>query len=130
LAFFWNIRGLGKIDRIPALRSRTRDHHVDFVGIMETKKDKLSSGMLNLLTWNTSFNWYHLEAKGSARGILVRSTADLFTMTIGEVLTFSVSVMLTCKKTGFSWKLIVVYGPAYGEHRQDFLDELESIMSC
>jgi hypothetical protein len=89
IGLFWNIRGLGKINRIPALRSRTRDHHVDVVGIMETKKDKLSSGMLNSLTWNTSFNWYHLEAKGSARGILVRSIAsDLFltqTTLIGPV---------------------------------------------
>lgn len=45
---FWNIRGLGKIDRIPALRSRIRDHHLDFVGIMETKKNNLSNGFFKI----------------------------------------------------------------------------------
>jgi hypothetical protein len=79
------------------------------------------------LTHNTPFNWFHLEAKGSAGGILVGANLDLFNMVVGEILTFLVSVMMTCKKTGFTWKLIVVYGPAYEEQKQDFLDELESV---
>lgn len=37
---FWNIRGLGQIGRIPALTSRIRDNHVDFVCIIETKKSE------------------------------------------------------------------------------------------
>lgn len=94
---------------------------------METKKNNLSNGLLKSLTHNTPFNWFHLEAKGSAGGILVGANLDLFNMVVGEILTFLVSVMMTCKKTGFTWKLIVVYGPAYEEQKQDFLDELESV---
>lgn len=37
--------------------------------------------------------------------------------------------MLTCKKSGFIWKFIVVYGPTYDDQKQAFLDELEAIMS-
>jgi len=54
---------------------------------------------------------------------------DLFNVGIGEKLNFLLSVLLTCKRTGFSWKLIVVYGPAYEEQKQDFLDELDFVMN-
>lgn len=36
--------------------------------------------------------------------------------------------MRTCKKTGFSWKFIVVYGPAFDEQKASFLEELEAVM--
>lgn len=68
---------------------------------------------------------HHLEAKGSAGGILVGANADKFTMVVGETLKFSVSAMITSKHNGFVWKLIVVYGPAYEELKQEFLDELD-----
>lgn len=56
IGMFWNIRGLGKIGRLPALRSRIRYNHLDFVGIMETKKNNLSSGLLKSLTHNIPFD--------------------------------------------------------------------------
>ncbi|CAD6240521.1 unnamed protein product [Miscanthus lutarioriparius] len=69
------------------------------------------------------------KANGSAGGILMGADTDLFNMAIGEMLNYSVSVIMTCKKTRFSWKLIVVYGPAYDEQRQTFLDELDLVMN-
>ena len=53
----WNIRGLGKLGRIPALVSRIRDYHADFVGISETKKDFFSPGFLRSFTGNVPFDW-------------------------------------------------------------------------
>jgi len=44
-------------------------------------------------------------------------------MKVADIRQFSVSVILTDKKTGFSWKLVVIYGPAYEELKQTFLDE-------
>jgi hypothetical protein len=46
---------LGKIGRILALVSRVRDNHVDFVGIMETKKCEFSPGLLISFTDNVPF---------------------------------------------------------------------------
>lgn len=37
--------------------------------------------------------------------------------------------MIQEKKTGFNWKLIVVYGSPYEEGKQSFLDELHAAMS-
>jgi len=129
IGLIWNIRGLGKIGKTPALVSRIRDNHVNFMGVMETKKKDFSSGFLKSLTSNIPFNCCHLEAKGSARGILVGANADMFNMVVGDILDFTVSVMFTCKTSGFVWKFIAVYGPAYEDLKQSFLDELDFVMT-
>lgn len=82
IGLLWNIRDLGKIDRVLALVGKIRDNHVDYVGIMETKKKELSTGFLKSLSWNVPFNWCHLEAQGTAGGILVEANSDVFTMTL------------------------------------------------
>jgi mannosylglycoprotein endo-beta-mannosidase len=96
---------------------------------METKKKDFSSGFLKSLTSNIPFNCCHLEAKGSAGGILVGANADMFNMVVGDILDFTVSVMFTCKTSGFVWKFIAVYGPAYEDLKQSFLDELDFVMT-
>lgn len=128
IGLLWNIRGLGKLGRVPTLISKIRDSHADFVGIMETKKNSLSVGFLKSLSSNVPFAWHHLEARGSVGGILVGANMDKFNMVVGDILKFSVSVMLTNKSNGFVWKFIVVYGPAYDDLRLEFLDELETVM--
>lgn len=65
---FWNIRGYGQIGRVPALISRIRDNHVDFVGIIGTKKGELPLGFLRSLTGNIPFAWSSLRARGSTGG--------------------------------------------------------------
>jgi len=55
---------------------------------------------------------------------------DIFNMVVGDVLMFLVSVMLTNKTNGFVWKLVVVYGPAYDDLKQEFLEELETVMGA
>lgn len=128
IGLLWNIRGLGKIGNPPALISRIRDHHVSFVGIMETKKSDFTSGYLKSLSFNMPFDWCYLKAEGSAGGILVGSNSDMFSMMVDDILSYTISVLLTYKKTSFVWKFITVYGPAYDEFKQDFLDELELVI--
>lgn len=71
----------------------------------------------------------HLPTSGSAGGILVGANADLFIIFVCDKLDFFVSVILIDKKSGFSWKLAVVYGYPYEEGKQAFLDELHSPMA-
>ncbi|KAG2613661.1 hypothetical protein PVAP13_4KG399651 [Panicum virgatum] len=125
---FWNIRGLNKLGRVPALTSKIRDNHVDLVGVLETKKECFTPGFLRSLTGNTPFNWCHQPARGSAGGILLGVNSDLFVLTVGDILHFSISAMVMDKKTGFSWKIIVVYGSPYEDGKQDFIDELHHVM--
>jgi len=125
---FWNIRGLGQKGRVPALANKIRENHADFVGVVETKKGEYTAGMLRSLTGNVKFNWCSLKAKGSAGGILIGVNDDMFTMSVGELLDFTVSVMLTNKASGFAFKLVVVYGSPYEEGKLSFVDELHKVM--
>jgi hypothetical protein len=127
IGFFWNFRGMNQTSRLPALIGKIRDSHADFIGITETKKRDFSDGLLKTLSSNMPFSWCHLQAKGTAGGILVGANSDMFNMQVSDILHFSVSVILTDKKTNFSWKLVVIYGPAYEEFKQAFLDELHEI---
>lgn len=102
IGLLWNIRGLGKLGRDTALASRIRDFHVDFLGIMETKKNNCTGAFLKALGGRMPFVWHHLEAKGAAGGILVGANSDSFNMVVGDVLKYSVSVMLSSKSNGFS----------------------------
>ena len=43
-----------------------------------------------------------------------------YTVVVSDILCFSVSIMIMGKKSGFSWKLIVVYGSPYEEGKQAF----------
>jgi len=88
IGLFWNIRGLGKLGRLPALVSRIKDSHADIVGILETKKDNFTPGFLKSLTGLTPFDWTYLPARGSAGGILVGANSDLFKLTVGDILDF------------------------------------------
>jgi hydrogenase maturation factor len=38
MGLFWNIRGLGLPGRVPALVDKIKSNHVDFVGVIQTKK--------------------------------------------------------------------------------------------
>jgi exonuclease III/plasmid maintenance system killer protein len=125
---FWNIRGLGQKGRVPALANKIRENHADFVGVVETKKGEYTAGMLRSLTGNTKFNWCSLKAKGSAGGILLGANEDLFSMSVRELLDFTVSVMLSIKASSFVFKLVVVYGSPYEEGKQAFVDELHKVM--
>jgi hypothetical protein len=47
IGLLWNIRGMGKIGRVPVLSSRIKDNHADWVGVIETKKRVLPWGFSN-----------------------------------------------------------------------------------
>jgi hypothetical protein len=129
IELFWNIRSLGKIGRLPALANRIKENHVDVVGVVETKKKNFTPGFLKSVSGNTLFNWLVQPAKGSAGGILVGANSDMYVATLSQSLEFLISVMMLDKKTGFSWKLVVVYGSPYEEGKQAFIEELYSVVA-
>jgi hypothetical protein len=46
IGLFWDIRGLKKNERLPALVSRIRSTHADVIGVIETKKESFTPGHL------------------------------------------------------------------------------------
>jgi hypothetical protein len=84
---------------------------------------------LKNLTTPAAFSWHFLPANSTAGGILLGSRDDTMVVTNVMSHTFSISGMLNEKNQNFSWKLLVVYGPAYEENKVKFIDELHLILS-
>jgi hypothetical protein len=81
------------------------------------------------LTRDIPFSWFNKRVAGTAGEILLGVNSDLFVATMGKVLNYSISGMMLDKKSGFNWKLVVVYGSPYEDGKQSFIDELHEVMS-
>jgi exonuclease III len=126
---FWNIRGFNQLGRKFSLEHLIRDNHVQFIGVQETKKEDFSISFLKNLAGAASFTWNFLPAVGTAGGILVGTRDDYIVVSNVNLHTFDVSCHLLAKNKNFSWKLVVVYDPAYDDKKVDFIDELHRIMA-
>jgi glyceraldehyde-3-phosphate dehydrogenase/erythrose-4-phosphate dehydrogenase len=95
IGLFWNIRGMGSIGRVPVLVHKIRDNQLDFVGILETKKESFTPGFLKSLTGNTPFSWSVKPARNTTGGILVGVNSDLYNTSAEQILDFAICTMIT-----------------------------------
>jgi exonuclease III len=102
-------------------------HKPDFIAFSETKKEDFSPQFLESLTKFGYFSWNNVPAVGTAGGILLGINEEKLEVVNWTVRKFSISVTIKNKKDAFSWNLVTVYGSAYDENKQAFLDELESV---
>lgn len=101
-----------------------KDHSLDFLGIQETKKKNFTPKLLRKIDPLDKFNWNWIPSIGKSGGILCgtrRETLEIISWSGGEFLmqTTVFDVNLKCV-----WTLVVVYGAAQKERKNDFLAEL------
>ncbi len=77
---FWNIRGMGQVEKTGHLQDLIKEKNIDFVGIMETIKQDFSAGLLRGLSGNKNMKWEWLPAMGHSGGILVGINIDKLSM--------------------------------------------------
>jgi hypothetical protein len=53
--FYWNSRGLSDLAKYQYISEAIRDHHLDFVAVMETGKQDMSQANLNRLSEGADF---------------------------------------------------------------------------
>jgi hypothetical protein len=58
---------------------------------------------------------------------LVGTSNDLFDIIKWDIYTYSISALIKSKKDDVVWRIIVVYGSAYEEHKLDFINELHNV---
>jgi hypothetical protein len=121
----WNIRGLNKPGRIKCLKEFILDNHLDFVGIQESKKESFPSDFLDSV--NKKKVWNFVPASGTKEGILVGVKSHVIEVISWQSMFFAELVLKNIKET-FSWRLIVVYGPAYDEQNLSFVGELHFVI--
>jgi exonuclease III len=126
-AEIWNVRGLNVDGKITAVSDTLKKYCPDTIALSETKKEDFSPGCLKSLANFHDFEWNWLPAIGTAGGILVGVNLGKFEIFSWYKKKYCVMVSLKNKTDKFIWNFVAVYGTAYEEHKQEFLDELSSL---
>jgi hypothetical protein len=126
-AEIWNVRGLNADGKITTVSDMLKKYCPDTIALSETKKEDFSPGCLKSLANFHDFEWNWLRAIGTAGGILVGINLEKFEILSWYKKKYCVMVSLKNETDIFIWNFVVVYGMAYEEHKQEFLDELSSL---
>lgn len=109
---FWNCRGAGKRGMTTCFSDLIKDHSLDFIGLQETMKKKVSPKFIRKIDPFDRFNWNWLPSIGKSGGILCgvkKETLEIISWVAGSFLLQAKIYDIKCKCV---WALIVVYGEA------------------
>jgi exonuclease III len=120
----WNCEGFRDTAKHRFVKDSIREHRLDFIALLETGRSNFTFHFLRSLAAGFNFSWFCLPPHGRSGGILVGINSE--TIEVMNVITgdFSVRMHLKCKKDGFEWAFVPVYGAAQDALKPDFLAEL------
>jgi hypothetical protein len=95
---FWNIRGLNNPRRKLSLEKLIKSCKLDFIGILETKKEEFLNSLLESLSGAENFCWHYLPAKGTTGGILAGFRDNFYSVSDVRCLEFSLSCLVHGRK--------------------------------
>jgi exonuclease III len=125
---FWNSNGLRDQAKFRFLFDTTKENQLDFVAIMETKRNNFTVSELAHFHANKNYTWNWSPTRGRSGGILLGVNIENFDVQ-GVVLgNFHVKLHLKNKIDNFEWVLVAVYGAAQDEEKCIFLQEL--VQTC
>lgn len=122
----WNARGLGSSTKRRALKEILSSHHIDIVGIQETKKENFTNITLTALSSSIT-NWTFKSSNGASGGILLGLNDSKFWILDTWIREFTITLHVKNKTDNFEWLLTVTYGLVQSYLRITFLAELQSI---
>lgn len=121
---FWNIRGMGNIEKTGHLQDLIRDHKLNFVAILETVKHDFSTELLNKLSSGRNMHWCWMAARGRSGGILVGMDKDKVNVLNEKTGKYFIRLKLSNADNKKVWDFMAVYGAAQAEQKAEFLTEL------
>jgi hypothetical protein len=98
----WNSEGFRDQGKHLFLKEYIRDHHLDFIALLETRRSNFAVPFLHDLASGKDFAWF-LSPHGRSGGILVSiNTSTLLVKNVdnGE---FCVKLSIKSKLDGFEW---------------------------
>lgn len=128
IGLFWNIRGMGSPEKIGHLQDLIKDHHLDFIGIIETVKQEFSATMLGSLGGGRNLVWRWIPANGRSGGILVGIDSDRHDILDTSFGNYHARLKLQKIDDKRCWDLVVVYGAAQYAQKNNFLAELANVL--
>jgi hypothetical protein len=126
---FWNCRGAGKKGMTTCFSDIIKDHSLDFLGIQETKKKNFDPKYLRRVDPFDRFSWNFIPSVGKSGGILCgvkKETLEVVSWIAGNYL---LQVAVFDVRLKCVWTLVVVYGAAHDDKKDEFLAELALMCS-
>jgi hypothetical protein len=100
---------------------------IDFVGLQETIKKDYSPSFFRRFDPHGLFDWRWLPAVGRSGGILGGFRLSRFDIQNTSMGKFHIKVTLLDLKLQLKWNLVIVYGAAQLEDKEEFLTELGTV---
>lgn len=123
----WNDRGLGDEHKCELIRDTVASQKFDVIFVQETKRNSLSDFKKSSFLPRHLLSSVHLDALGSAGGVLVAWNSNLFSCSASVVKRRSVTVHLVLATSNFQFYATNVYGPTSATERESFLTEITDL---
>jgi hypothetical protein len=124
-----NCRGVGKKGMSTFLQEFIREQSLDFIGLHETIKKDYSQALFRRIDPLNQFCWKWSASIGRSGGILGGFRFSRFTVCSAVTSRFFIKVTLMDLKIQQKWCLVIVYGAAQDDEKDDFLTDLGDICS-
>jgi exonuclease III len=106
----------------------TKENQLDFIAIMETKRNNFTVSELAHFCANKNYTWNWSPTRGRSGGIILGVNIENFDVQGVALGNFHVKLHLKNKIDNFEWVLVAVYGAAQDEEKSIFLQEL--VQTC
>lgn len=124
----WNVRGLNQPIRRQAVRDMVASTGATIVCLQETKLEQVDDVLIRETLGNHFVgNYSFLAAEGSRGGIIVAADMRHFAFLSSSATQHTLTVLIQMLDDGEEWALTGVYGPPRRRHKQQFLQELQTL---
>jgi exonuclease III len=121
---FWNCNGLQDPTKPRFLFYSVTEHCLDFIALLETKRNDYNVIELGHYCANKNFLWEWNPPRGRSGDILVGINTDKFDVLDIKYGNFILKFKLHNKADNFEWHMVAVYGAAQESEKEIFLSEL------
>ncbi|KAL4387555.1 hypothetical protein GQ457_09G021080 [Hibiscus cannabinus] len=125
----WNIRGLGRGEKVRAVRRVLTKQKPNFLFLPETKLLCFKSSVLHKLWYKPGFVHCFSPSKGSAGGLLCMWDGDWFIAEDLFVKERFIAITGKLKSNGWQCGFLNVYGPSVDSKKREFFGELLSFLN-
>ncbi|GMI83661.1 hypothetical protein HRI_002035400 [Hibiscus trionum] len=124
----WNIRGLGRKEKVQAIRNMVREKKPQVVFIQETKVGEISRQLLRRMGCDKGFDFSNAPREGSSGGVLSLWDVSCFEMLESRVFKRFTVLLGKFRGSSLECSLMNVYGPNTDADRKDFFREILEVM--
>ncbi|XP_026459532.1 uncharacterized protein LOC113360212 [Papaver somniferum] len=122
----WNIRGLGKDNKLVAIRNAIRKNNPNIVRIQETKREIVDDALIRSLWGSNRCTYVYLASEGASGGIIVMWKEGVVQMEDHLLGAFTI-IKFRNLTDDFVWVFTVVYGTSDAGYYSQFWQELRDI---